>query len=214
MSVDRPNGNVGATSPEGFIELEFHAGGARSRERSTRPATPDDVVSFWQEAGRSQWFAKDPNFDRCFRERFMRAHEAATRGELDCWVATPMNALALILLLDQFPRNSFRGTPRMYASDAQALIAANLAIAAGHDQEIVRELRPFIYLPLAHSEDIDDQERMVELIRQFDETALARAEGHRDIIKRFGRFPHRNLILGRAMTAEEQAFLDQGGFAG
>jgi uncharacterized protein (DUF924 family) len=214
MSGDRPKDRTGATSPEGFVELEFHSGRDKCRGATTQPPRSDDVVTFWQEAGRALWFAKDANFDRCFRERFLCAHEAAVRGGLDRWLATPTGALALILLLDQFPRNSFRGTPRMYASDAQALVAANLAIAAGHDQKIVRELRPFIYLPFGHSENIDDQERAVELIRQLDERIVPLAERHRDVIKRFGRFPHRNPILGRVMTAEEQAFLDQGGFAG
>jgi uncharacterized protein (DUF924 family) len=214
MSGDRPKGDAAATSREGFIELESHAGRNGCRDTATQPATSEEVVSFWQEAGRPLWFAKDATFDRCFRDRFLLAHEAATRGEHDCWLATPTGALGLILLLDQFPRNAFRGTPRMYATDAMARIAANLAIAAGHDLRVSRELRPFIYLPLGHSEDLADQERVVELIRQLDEADVPLAMRHRDIIKRFGRFPHRNPILGRRMTAEEQDFLDQGGFAG
>jgi len=134
--------------------------------------------------------------------------------DLPAALAGMLSALGLILLLDQFPRNAFRGTPRMYATDALARVAANLAIAAGHDQNISIELRPFMYLPLCHSEDLADQERAVELIRRIDEAYAPLAVRHRNIIKRFGRFPHRNPILDRTMTAEEQDFLDQGGYAG
>jgi uncharacterized protein (DUF924 family) len=214
MSGDRPKGDAAATSREGFIELESHIGGGMCRDTAPQPATSDEIVSFWQEAGRPLWFAKDPTFDRFFRERFLRAHEAAARGEYDSWLEIPTGALGLILLLDQFPRNAFRGTPRMYATDALARVAANLAIAAGHDLKISRELRPFVYLPLGHSEDLADQERALELIRKLDEAYVPLATRHRDIIRRFGRFPHRNSILGRTMTAEEQDFLNQGGFAG
>jgi uncharacterized protein (DUF924 family) len=213
MSGDRQKGDAAATSREGFIELESHAGQI-CRDTAMRRATCQEIVSFWQEAGRPLWFAKDAAFDRCFRERFLRAHEAATRGEYDGWLETPPGALGLILLLDQFPRNAFRGMPRMYATDALARVAANLAIAAGHDQNISIELRPFMYLPLCHSEDLADQERAVELIRRIDEAYAPLAVRHRNIIKRFGRFPHRNPILDRTMTAEEQDFLDQGGYAG
>jgi len=184
------------------------------RDAKTQAAPPEDVVAFWQEAGRELWFAKDANFDRRFRESFLQTHEAATRGELNGWLATPTGTLALILLLDQFPRNAFRGTPRMYASDAQARAAADRAITTGLDLKISPELRAFVYLPFGHSEDIADQNRSVELFRRLSETHGAHSEGHRNIISRFGRFPHRNPILGRTMTAEEQDFLDQGGYAG
>jgi uncharacterized protein (DUF924 family) len=160
------------------------------------------------------WFAKDANFDRSFRERFLSAHEAAMRGKLNDWTATPNGALALLILLDQFPRNAFRGTQRVYASDAQAYEIASRAVAAGYDQEVSRELRAFFYLPFCHSEDVADQERAVTLMRELGGEAAQAAERHRDIIRRFGRFPHRNPILGRTMTAEEQDYLDQGGFAG
>lgn len=214
MSGDRPDGGAAATSREGFIELESHAGRDTRRDTATQAATSDEIVSFWQEAGRPLWFAKDAAFDRCFHRRFLLAHEAAGRGECDGWLETPAGALGLILLLDQFPRNAFRGAPRMYATDALARIATNLAIAAGHDLKISRQLRPFAYMPLCHSENLADQERAVDLMRRIDEAYAPPAMRHRDIIARFGRFPHRNPILGRAMTTEESAFLDQGGFAG
>jgi uncharacterized protein (DUF924 family) len=205
----------GAATREGFLEQEFHAGRAPAIGSITSvPTRPSDVITFWSEAGPSLWFAKDDAFDRRFREAFMEAHDAACRGDLDDWQRTPGGALALILLLDQFPRNAFRGTPRMYVSDAQALKATETAIAAGHDRHIDADLRLFFYLPFAHSEELADQERSVALCRELDENSLAHAEGHRDIVRRFGRFPHRNPILGRNMTPEEQEFLDQGGYSG
>jgi uncharacterized protein (DUF924 family) len=172
------------------------------------------VVDFWRAAGPALWFAKDPAFDRRFRERFLFQHEAAARNERAGWLATPMEALALLLLLDQFPRNAFRGTPRMYATDVMARSAASAALEAGHDETVQMELRLFFYLPFAHSEDLADQERSVALNRPLGQPNLSHAEGHREIVRRFGRFPHRNPILGRRMTPEEQRFLDAGGFAG
>ncbi len=178
------------------------------------PSKAAEVVAFWQEAGPQMWFAKDPNFDREFRERFAREYDRASRGELDEWARTPDGALALILLLDQYPRNSFRGTPRMYATDEAALALADAAIAAGFDRLVEPDLQLFVYLPFAHSEHLSHQERSVELARRLGEPSLSHAQHHHDIIKRFGRFPHRNPILGRAMKSEEQAYLDNGGFKG
>ena len=172
------------------------------------------VVHFWREAGPSLWFAKDDAFDRKFRERFLALHEAAARGELNGWVATADGALALMVLLDQFPRNAFRGTPRMYATDALARELANAAIQAGHDRAVAEQLQFFFYLPFGHSENLADQERSVALAQRLGQPNLSHAERHRDIVRRFGRFPHRNPILGRAMRPEEQFYLDQGGYAG
>lgn len=172
------------------------------------------VVAFWREAGPGLWFAKDEAFDRRFRERFLSLYEMAARGELDGWVATPDGALALVLLLDQFPRNAFRGTSRMYATDPIARQVASAAIDAGRDRVVDAQLQLFFYLPLGHSENLADQERSVALAARLGEPSVSHAIGHRDIIRRFGRFPHRNPILGRAMRPEEQQFLDDGGFAG
>ncbi|WP_026621341.1 DUF924 family protein [Ensifer sp. WSM1721] len=172
------------------------------------------VISFWRDAGPARWFAKEPEFDRAFRERFLAGHEAAARGELLNWTGSPEKTLALLLLLDQFPRNAFRGTPRMYQTDALALGIARAAVEAGYDLKGPPDLQLFFYLPFGHSEDLADQERSVELARRLGEPSLSHAKGHRDIIHRFGRFPHRNGILGRMMTEEEQRFLDEGGFAG
>jgi uncharacterized protein (DUF924 family) len=172
------------------------------------------MVAFWREAGPGRWFAKDPEFDRTFRERFLSLHEAAARGEFVNWLTTPEGALALVLLLDQFPRNAFRNTPRMYDTDAQARAMADAAISVGHDRQVDLGLQVFFYLPFGHSEHVADQERSVVLASQFGEPHLTLATRHRDIIRRFGRFPHRNPILGRPMRPEEQQYLDEGGFAG
>jgi uncharacterized protein (DUF924 family) len=177
-------------------------------------AEADAVVGFWLEAGPPKWFAKDADFDRRFRERFLAAHEAAAREQLDGWAATPTGALALLLLLDQYPRNSFRNTPRMYATDALARATAARAIDAGHDREVAFPLQLFFYLPFGHSENLADQERCVQLSARLGEPNTSHSKRHRDIVARFGRFPHRNTILGRVTTPEEQKFLDDGGYAG
>lgn len=172
------------------------------------------VTEFWRAAGQSRWFAKDPVFDRSFRERFADAYARAARGELWSWEQTAEGALALIVLLDQYPRNSFRGTPRMYATDAAARDVAARAVAAGFDRGVPLELQLFVILPFGHSEVLADQERSVELSRRLGQPNLAHAEHHRDIVRRFGRFPHRNAILGRASTEAERHYLDNGGYRG
>lgn len=176
------------------------------------PAT--DVVAFWHEAGPERWFAKDPAFDAAFRARFLALHEHAAAGALESWSAAPDSALALVLLLDQFPRNAFRGTPRMYATDAQARACAAATLQRGFDARIAPELRVFLVLPFAHSESLADQDRSVALAAGLGPHHRERAEHHRDIVRRFGRFPHRNPILGREMTAQEQRYLDDGGYLG
>lgn len=172
------------------------------------------VVAFWRDAGPDRWFTKDKAFDDRFRSQCLALHDAAASGALESWLAEPESALALVLLLDQFPRNCFRDTARMFATDALARAAATAAIAAGHDLAVDPDLRVFFYLPFEHSEDPADQERAVALIAPLDEEQRRYAELHRDIIRRFGRFPHRNAVLGRETTPEEQRFLDEGGFAG
>lgn len=180
----------------------------------TTPHAAIEVVAFWREAGPSMWFAKNDEFDRDFRDGFLALHEAAARGELATWEKTPEGALAVLILLDQFPRNAFRGTARMYATDTSARAVADRVIAAGLDQAVEPELRTFVYLPFAHSELLADQERSVALNRALGESNLSHAQHHYDIVARFGRFPHRNLILGRTMRPEEQAYLDNGGYQG
>ncbi|MDB5956630.1 DUF924 family protein [Ramlibacter sp.] len=179
----------------------------------SRPSAAD-VVKFWRDAGPRRWFRHDEAFDAAFRERFLVAHEAAVAGELAEWGASAEGALALVLLLDQFPRNAFRETPRMYASDAQARQAAGAALAQGFDREVDDPLRQFFYLPFMHSEQLADLERCVALNRAQGGESLRYALHHRDIVARFGRFPHRNAVLGRPNTPEEQRFLAEGGFKG
>jgi uncharacterized protein (DUF924 family) len=181
-------------------------------------ATIDQVVSFWREAGPKRWFEKDEAFDAAFRDTLMQTHMAAARRELDRWSETPEGSLALMILLDQLPRNCFRGTGHMYATDPLARRFARKAIEAGHDRALEGPIRVFFYLPFSHSENLADQEEAVRfnlsLPEEFAEDYAKHARGHRDIVARFGRFPHRNAILGRDTTPEEQAFLDGGGFAG
>jgi uncharacterized protein (DUF924 family) len=173
-----------------------------------------EVVEFWREAGPALWFAKDAQFDARFRERFQHDHEAAARGELDYWMSSADGALALLILLDQYPRNAFRGTPRMYETDALARRFAAQAFAAHYDRQLPMELRKFLLLPFAHSEDLADQERSVALARELTADDLAHAEHHRDIVRRFGRFPHRNRILQRETTPAERRYLENGGYQG
>jgi uncharacterized protein (DUF924 family) len=175
---------------------------------------PDTVATFWAPLGHAVWFGKDPAFDRRFREAFAVEHGAAARGELMPWLATPEGALSLVLLLDQYPRNAFRGTPRMYATDTLARIVADAALELGHDRAVGPDLQGFFYLPFAHSEHPADQERSVALCADLPEPGPSHSRGHRDTIIRFGRFPHRNPILGRKTTDEEAAWLAAGGFAG
>jgi len=173
-----------------------------------------DTVSFWQKAGPDRWFKKDAAFDDEIRERFLAAHEAAAVGKLSAWENDAQGTLALLILLDQFPRNMFRGNSRTFATDPLARAVAAGAIVRGFDSQFPDDMRGFFYLPFMHSEDIVDQERSVMLYRAAGLENLKYAEEHADIIRRFGRFPHRNAMLGRVTTPEEKTFLDSGGFAG
>lgn len=177
--------------------------------------TPNDILTFWRDAGPERWYAKNAAFDDIIRGRFLTVWEKARTGDLASWESTDEGTLALILVLDQFSRNIFRDDPRAYSTDALAREVANRAIARGVDQRIDIELRAFMYLPFEHSEDVADQERCLALFRALgDADSLKWAELHTDIIRKFGRFPHRNIALGRKTTAEEAAFLADGGFAG
>jgi uncharacterized protein (DUF924 family) len=175
-------------------------------------STPQDILAFWRDAGPDRWFKADPGFDAAFRDRFLAAHEAAARGELAAWADSADGALALVLLLDQLPRNAFRGSARVYATDALARDLADAAIARGFDRAAGEDLRRFFYLPFMHSERPQDQERSVELNAPLGGEAQRYALHHRDIVARFGRFPHRNAALGRTSTPEEERFLAEGGF--
>lgn len=192
---------------------------------STDRAT--DILNFWFDdparpnsdygQQRSVWFKKDPAFDARIRESFLADHERAAQGELATWQTQPRTCLALIVLLDQFPRNLFRGDRRSFATDDQALALAQHALRQGFDQQLVPVERVFVYLPLEHSETLAHQDACVALMEQLCAahpefaSTLDYAHRHRDVIQRFGRFPHRNAVLGRATTAAEAEFLQQPG---
>ena len=178
-------------------------------------ATPAGVLAFWREAGPDRWYKKDGAFDNEVRRRYLGLWQEAAAGKLSSWEASDDGALALTIVLDQFPRNMFRGDLRTYATDPLAREVAGRAIDRGADARIDPALLEFLYMPLMHSEDLPDQLRCVELFRKAgNPDNLKYAEDHADIVRRFGRFPHRNRMLDRATTVEEQAFLDGGGFSG
>ena len=174
-----------------------------------------DVLAFWRAAGPDKWFDKDAALDSEIARRFFRIWRAAGDGELAAWQETPEGALALLVVLDQFPRNMFRGDRRTYETDGLARDIADRAIMRGFDRRVSHPERQSFYLPFMHSENLADQERCLELARRHgDDEFTTYAEEHADIIRRFGRFPHRNAMLGRATRPDEQAFLDTGGFSG
>jgi uncharacterized protein (DUF924 family) len=174
---------------------------------------PSDVVGFWKAAGPPRWYKKSDAFDAEVREALGEAHFAAARRELNGWMETADGALGLLILLDQVPRTIFRGTAHQFATDALARVFCWDGIARGYPVAFEPELRQFLLMPLMHSEVLADQDALLPLVADMPET-LKFAHVHRDIIVRFGRFPHRNAALGRETTAQEQAFLDQGGFGG
>ena len=186
------------------------------RKTAAAPVGPDPgaVVIFWREAGPDRWFRKDVNFDRSLAARFHAAHLLGAERRLDDWNRTAEGALALQILLDQLPRNVYRGNAHAWATDPLALSFALAAIDAGLDAQVEPGLRMFCYMALMHSEDLVVQRRCVTLFEALGGPPLEHAQAHCDIIERFGRFPHRNRALGRVSTSAEQAFLDAGGFAG
>ena len=174
-----------------------------------------EVVAFWRDAGYNKWFERDDAFDAEFKRRFHDAHLAAARGEHEDWLASADGALALLILLDQFPRNCFRGCAHSYATDGLARSYARRAIETGFDLQVDAALRMFFYLPFEHSEAMADQDYAMELFDRIgDEELMKYAVLHRDLIARFGRFPHRNKALGRESTQEELGYLAGGGFSG
>ena len=171
-----------------------------------------DIVAFWRDAGPATWFARNDAFDDALRVRFLDEHFAAARRERETLLDDANGALALILLLDQVPRNVFRNSAHAFATDPLAREYADRAIAAGFDQHVDSDLRIFFYLPFEHSEAIADQDRTIALCEALgDANYLKYAEAHRDVIRRFGRFPHRNRALARTNTPDEQVWLDAGG---
>ena len=181
-----------------------------------QPVDASDVLRFWFDRDRKAWFEKNPAFDDEIRGRFLQLYERASKEELASWCKEPTSCLALVLLLDQFPRNMFRGAAKAFAADPLARAAARVIVDRGWDKTMTPDERMFAYLPFEHSESLADQELCLALMTQislFAETAdLPKwAEAHLVIIRRFGRFPHRNVALGRESTPEELEFLKQPG---
>jgi len=175
----------------------------------------DEVLAYWRALGPKRWFVQDAAIDAEIRDRFRNLHAASIEGRLRHWEDSAACALAHVIVLDQFPRNMFRGSAAAFAADPLARAAAGRAIERGFDVQTANVERLFFYLPYMHSEMLSDQEHCLELCRAAADTGtLKYAELHADIIRRFGRFPHRNAVLGRVTTPQEQAFLDGGGFAG
>ena len=166
-----------------------------------------EVLEFWFGQDRKRWFVKDPAFDDEIRARFLPLYERAFQGSVAHWNAEPRGSLALVILFDQFPRNMFRGTPRAFASDELARTGARTIVDKGWDKTMTADERTFAYLPFEHSESLEDQIRCCELMAPLGEELLGYAVRHREIIARFGRFPHRNAALGRESTPEETEFL-------
>lgn len=178
---------------------------------------PEDVLSFWlDDVGPKRWYEAAPDLDHDIRERFLTAYENACEGTYALWLTYPGGTLAYLILMDQFPRNMFRDAARAFAMDRHALAAAKAALHRGWDMRIDEPARQFFYLPLMHSENLCDQDRSVRLIlERMPETGasnLLHARAHRDVIRRFGRFPHRNDCLGRPSSQAETAFLAAGGY--
>ncbi|MGR1580633.1 DUF924 family protein [Thalassobius sp. S69A] len=180
-------------------------------------ATVEEILAFWlDEVGPEGWYAADDAVDRTIRAKFHGAWERAQDGGHSLWLTYPSGALAYIILMDQFPRNMFRGQAQAFASDTVALTAAKIAIDHGYDLKIDEPARQFFYLPLMHSENLCDQERCVRLMADRMPLAgasnLLHAKAHRQVIREFGRFPYRNAALNRSSSTHERAFIDQGGY--
>ena len=176
---------------------------------------PNQVLSFWWKSGPEAWFGGDASFDEACREHCGDAFEAARAGGLESWRDAPHAMLALILLLDQMPRNMFRDTPRMFETDSQALLLAEESLAREYHLAYPHPARRFFYMPFMHAENLAAQTRCIDLCRaDGDSDGYHYALVHMDPIRRFGRFPHRNAILGRASSPQEEAYLNSGGFGG
>ena len=185
------------------------------REQEGLLHRPEEVMAFWLAAGAQKWFAKDAAFDREVRARGGALHERAARGELLEWEASESGALGLVLLLDQFSRNLHRGTPRAFAQDGLALALARRAIFREVDRRLPEERRLWLYMPFMHSEDVLAQRCGLAYFRRLGHgETLRHAVEHAQIVERFGRFPHRNEILGRESSPAELAYLEEGGFRG
>lgn len=180
-------------------------------------STPEDVLNFWlDEVGPDGWYRVDEKLDAEIRDRFLETWENARDGAYSMWLTYPTGVLAYLIVTDQFPRNMFRGSPQAFETDRAALAVAKIAISKNWDQKIDEPARQFFFLPLMHSECITDQERCVRLLLtrmpEYGADNLLHAKAHRDVIRKFGRFPHRNDALSRKQTEPEVKFLESGGY--
>ncbi len=180
-------------------------------------AGPEEVLSFWlDEVGPEGWYLQDEALDARIRDKFLSTWEAACEGKFSLWLTYPSGSLAYIILMDQLPRNMFRGSKQAFASDRAALAAAKCAVDKGWDLKIDEPARQFFYLPMMHSENLCDQERcvrlMIERMPEGGESNLLHARAHREVIRKFGRFPYRNDALERATTEHEAAYVSNGGY--
>ncbi|NVO55589.1 DUF924 domain-containing protein [Rhodobacteraceae bacterium B1Z28] len=178
---------------------------------------PESVLSFWlDDVGPKGWYLQDEALDAEIRDRFLKTWEAASQGRFSLWLTYPSGSLAYVILMDQFPRNMFRGEAKAFSSDRAALAAAKCAVDKGWDLKIDEPARQFFYLPMMHSENLCDQERCVRLMCQNmtdgDASNLLHARAHREVIRKFGRFPYRNEALSRPTTEHEAAYVNMGGY--
>ena len=180
------------------------------------PQRAEEIVRFWKEIGPEGWYTPDAELDATIRDRFSGVWEEAAAGGLTDWRSNSTGALAYLIVTDQFPRNMFRDDPRAFATDQMARDAAMIAVQRDFDLKTDEPIRQFFYLPFMHAEDPFDQDRCVRLfVARMPQTGrenLRHARAHRDVIRRFGRFPHRNRMLGRSSTPEEARFLEKGGY--
>jgi uncharacterized protein (DUF924 family) len=211
-----PISSIFASNATGTLPLTGRLGQEPGFGRIIQGMTTEEVLHFWFSQDRKAWFEKNPAFDEEIRGRFLALYELGAAGRLADWHGAPASCLALVILLDQYPRNMFRGTARAFAADALAREATEVILRKGWDKAMSPDERQFAYLPLEHSESLADQERCLALMREIasfpgKEDLPKWAEAHLVIIRRFGRFPHRNAILGRASTPGEIEFLKSPG---
>jgi uncharacterized protein (DUF924 family) len=202
------------------LDLPLESGQpAEKKYQMSDDSDPRAVIGFWEHAGPERWFRADPAFDRRIAECFGAVHLRAAQGALRSWETDAAGSLALLLLTDQFPRNIYRHSAHAFATDALAREVAGRALAKGFDQAFLPSLRQFFYLPYSHHEDAGSQAQAVALYARLvadggDPQGLRFAKLHAQLIARFGRFPHRNIMMGRLSTPEETAYLAEGGFSG
>ena len=201
-----------------MVDRSAQSGAGGFNQAEANMTTPEQVLDFWlHDVGPDKWYAADPDLDKRIRDEFETAVRAARDGLLEDWILHPRSALALLILLDQFPRNIWRGCPEAFKGDARAVALAKRAIHLGHDRKVDEPERQFFYLPLMHAESLMDQDRCVRLILtrmpETGENNLKHAIAHRNLIRRFGRFPFRNEALRRTPTREETAWMASGGYS-